>query len=77
MREAFKFPDKRTKIVFLNSMVLSVFRYCCPILIDCEVKTLDKLQTLLMKCTRPILGIKSFKMSTMAIMNDLKIITSH
>ena len=75
MREAFKFSDKRTKIVFLNSMVLSVFRYCCPILIDSEVKTIDKLQTLLMKCTRPILGIKSFKMSTMTIISELKILT--
>ena len=56
-------------------MVLSIFRYCSPILIDSEVKMLAKLQTLLMKCTRPILGIKSFKMSTMAIMNDLKILT--
>merc|ERR1712240_557991 len=75
MREAFKFSDKRTKVIFLNSMVLIIFRYCSPILIDSEVKTIDKLQTLLMKCTRPILGIKSFKMSTMTIMSELKILT--
>ena len=58
-------------------MVLSIFRYCSPILIDSEVKMLDKLQTLLMKCTRPILGIKSFKMSTLQIMAELKILTVH
>ena len=28
-----------------------------------------------MKCTRPILGIKSFKMSTMQIMTELRIMT--
>ena len=38
---------------------------------------IDKLQTLLMKCTRPILGIKSFKMSTLQIMTELKILTVH
>merc|ERR1712115_342707 len=77
MREAFKFSNKNTKIIFLNSMVISIFRYCSPILIDSEVKMIDKLQTLIMKCTRPILGIKSFKMSTLQIMTELKILTVH
>merc|ERR1712177_26996 len=77
MREAFKFSDKNTKISFLNSMVVSIFRYCSPILIDSEVKMLEKLQTLLMKCTRPILGIKSLKMSTLQIITELKILTVH
>ena len=36
---------------------------------------IEKLQILLMKCTQPILGIKSFKMSTMEIMSELKILT--
>ena len=36
---------------------------------------IEKLQTLLMKCTRLILGIKSFKMSTMEIMSELKILS--
>ena len=58
-------------------MVISIFRYCSPILIDSEVKMLDKLQTLLMKCTRPILGISSFKMSTLQIMAELRILTVH
>merc|ERR1712120_12067 len=48
-----------------------------PILIDSEVKILDKLQTLLMKCTRPILGFPSFKMSTLQIMAELRIQTVH
>merc|ERR1712081_2872 len=58
-------------------MVVSIFSYCSPILIDSEVKMMDKLQKLLMKCTRPILGIKSFKMSTLQIMAELKILTVH
>ena len=58
-------------------MVISVIRYCSPILIDCEVKVLDKLQTQLMKCTRPILGFTSFKLSTLQIMAELKIQTIH
>jgi len=57
MREAFGFSNRNSKIIFLKSMVISVIRYCSPILIDSEVKILDKLQTQLMKCTRPILGI--------------------
>ena len=77
MREAFSFSNKRSKIIFLKSMVISVIRYCSPILIDSEVKVLDKLQTQLMKCTRPILGITLFKMSTLQIMSELRIQTVH
>merc|ERR1712177_56202 len=77
MREAFGFSSKKSKTIFLKSMVISVIRYCSPILIDREVKVLDKLQTQLMKCTRPILGITSFKMSTLQIMAELRIQTVH
>ena len=38
---------------------------------------IDKLQTLLMKCSRSILGFKSYKMSTVAIMRELKMVTIH
>ena len=58
-------------------MVLSVIRYCSPLLVDSEAKLIDKLQTLLMKCTRPILGFKSYKLSTLQIMSDLRIQTVH
>ena len=77
MREAFNFSGKKSKIIFFKSMVLSVIRYCCPILIDSDAKMLSKLQTLLMKCTRPILGFQSFKMSTLQIMSELRIQTVH
>ena len=77
MREAFRFSNKNSKIIFLESIVISIIRYCSPVLIDSEVRMLDKLQTLLMKCTRPILGITSFKMSTLQIMAEIRIITVH
>merc|ERR1711889_40981 len=77
MREAFGFSNRNSKIIFLKSMVISIIRYCSPVLIDSEIKILDKLQTRLMKCTRPILGISSFKMSTLQIMAELRILTVH
>merc|ERR1712002_478183 len=77
MREAFSFSSKCSKTIFLKSRVISIIRYCSPILIDSEVKILDKLQTQLMKCTRPLLGISSFKMSTLQIMAELRILTVH
>merc|ERR1712240_844131 len=77
MREAFKFSNKKTKIIFFKSMVLSVIRYCSPLLVDSEAKLIDKLQTLLMKCTRPILGFQSYKLSTLQIMSELRIQTVH
>merc|ERR1711954_30905 len=77
MREAFKFSSKNSKIIFFKSMVLSVIRYCSPILVDSDAKLIDKLQTLLMKCTRPILGFQSYKMSTLQIMSGLRIQTVH
>merc|ERR1711954_1973 len=77
MREAFKFSSKKSKIIFFKSMVLSVIRYCSPLLVDSDAKLIDKLQTLLMKCTRPILGFKSYKLSTLQIMSELRIQTVH
>merc|ERR1711954_166735 len=77
MREAFNFSNKKSKIIFFKSMVLSVIRYCSPISIDSDAKLIDKLQTLLMKCTRPILGFHSYKMSTLQIMSELRIQTVH
>merc|ERR1711954_2013 len=77
MKEAFNFSSKKSKIIFVKSMVLSIIRYCSPILIDNDVKMIDKLQTLLMKCTRLILGFASFKMSTLQIMAELRIQTVH
>ena len=50
----FRFADKKTKIILMNALVISVFRYGCPLLINSNQKLISKLQTLLMKCTRHI-----------------------
>ena len=59
----------------MNALVISVFRYGCPLLINSNQKLISKLQTLLMKCTRHILGFNSYKMSTIAIIKELKFLT--
>ena len=55
----------------INSLIISVFRYCAPLLVDARCDMIAKLQTLLMKCTCVVLGFKSYKMSTIQIMNEL------
>ena len=61
----------------MNSLVVSIFRYCCPLLINSNVNLISKLQTQLLKCTWYILGFPSLKMSTIAIMNKLNFMTVH
>merc|ERR1712115_321862 len=56
----------------MNSLLVSIFRYCSPLLINSNLNLTAKLQTQLMKCTRYILGFESFKMSTIDIMIKLK-----
>ena len=75
LRGVFKFCDRRTKTILMNSLVISIFRYCCPILLNSNLSILSKLQTQLLKCTRYILGFESYKMSTISIMNELKFMT--
>ena len=73
----FIFSDYKTKLILTNSLIVSVIRYCCPLLIDSNVSMINRLQTLLMKCTRNVLGFKSYKMSTMKIMSTMKLLTIH
>ena len=77
LKEVFKFSEKRTKLILINSLVVSVFRYCCPLLIDSIVASINKLQTLLMKCTRYILGFNSYQMTIVNIMREHKLLTIH
>ena len=63
LKDIFAFSEKRTKVILMNSLVISIFPYCCPLLINSNINMISKLQTLLMKCTRYILGFKSSKMS--------------
>ena len=59
----------------MNSLVISIFHYCCPLLINSNCNQISRLQTLLMKCTRYILGFQSYKMSTLSIMKEIKMLT--
>ena len=77
LREVFKYAEYRTKIILMNSLVVSIFRYGCPLLIDSNAIIINKLQTLLMKCARQILGFKSYKMNTVNIMKEVKMLTVH
>ena len=61
----------------INSLIISVFQYCAPLLVDSKNEMVSKLQTLLMKCTRMVLGFSSYKMSTIQIMSELNLITIH
>ena len=63
--------------MIMNSIIISVFKYFCPILINSYVLLLNKLNTLLMKCTRPILGFQSYKWTTVSIMKTLGWVTFH
>ena len=59
LRHIFIYAEKRTKIILTNSLIVSIFRYCSPLLVDSKCEMISKLQTLFMKCTRMILGFKS------------------
>ena len=54
-----------------TSLILSIFRYGAPILIDSSKHQIQKLQSLLIKTTRPILGYHSYKLSTNQILAKL------
>ena len=61
----------------MNSVVMSVFKYACPIIIDANVSIHKKLNTLLLRCSRVILGFESYKWNTDKIMNKLGWYTYH
>ena len=71
LKRVFKFCTKRTKIILTNSIIISLFRYSAPILLDPSNKYISKLQKMLMKAARPILGFESYKWSTAKIMKQL------
>ena len=75
LSEIFKYCNIRTKIILTNSLIISIFRYASPLLINSNNNEINKLQVLLMKCSRPILGFSSYKMSTNKIMSQLKMLT--
>ena len=77
LKKILKYTNQRTSKMLINSIILSVFKYSCPILIDSNKNHINKLNTLLLKCTRPILGFSSYKLNTTTIMKKLKWNTIH
>ena len=75
LRQIFKYSTIRTKKILTSSIIISVFRYAAPILIDSNKAQVSKLQSLLLKCSRNILGFQSWKMSTIQIFKELNWLT--
>ena len=51
LKGIFLYCDIRTKTILMNSLVVSIFRYYSPLLINSNLNLTTKLQTQLMKCT--------------------------
>ena len=77
LRDVFKFCNIRSKLLLTNSLIMSIFRYGAPLLINANMAHVNKLHTLIMKNSRPILGINSYKFNTRTIMDKLKWCTMH
>ena len=71
IRKVLKYTNRRTSLMIMNSVIISVFKYACPIIIDANVCLHRKLNTLLLKCSRLILGFESYKWNTNKIMSNL------
>ena len=71
LNEIFQHSNIRTKLMLTNSIIISVIRYAAPILICSSNKLISKLQFLLMRCSRPILGFTSYKLSKQKIIGKL------
>ena len=59
LKNIFKYSSLRTKRILSTSIIISTFRYAAPLLIDSTQAQLRSLQTLLIRCTRPIFGFES------------------
>merc|ERR1712240_597215 len=64
LRKVTKYTNFRTSKIIITSIILSVFKYAAPIMINTDIRSLQKINTLLLKCTRPILGFQSYKWAT-------------
>ena len=53
-------------------MIVSVFTYCLPNMINMNAPSLSKLSVLWNRCMHNIIGIKSYKMTTTTIMKKLE-----
>ena len=61
LKKVFKYTNKRTAKMLTDSIIISVFKYGAPLLTNCNYRVLQKMNTLLLKCSTPILGFNSYK----------------
>merc|ERR1712240_569579 len=71
IRKVTKYTKFRTSKIIITSIIMSVFKYAAPIMVNTDIRSLQKINTLLLKCTTPILGFDSYKWSTNKIMNKI------
>ena len=76
LKEIFKYANFHNNLILNNSLNIRVIGYYSLILFSSSNNLILKLQVLLMKCSCPILGYKSFKFSTQKFMNQLKWLTA-
>ena len=75
LKKVTKFADMRTSKMIANSIILSVFKYSCPLMINSDIIIINKISSLLLKCSRPLLGFISYKWNTSTIMKKLGWVT--
>ena len=74
LKEVFKFARRRTKLILMNSFIISIFYYCCPLQVGSNCNMITKKETLLIKHTCCIYGYRAYKKSTISIMRELEIL---
>ena len=67
-----KYSDHKTRKILYESIIISVFRYCCETLIDSRARNLNILNVLLSKCAHNVIGFRSYKMNLSSIYKELK-----
>jgi len=66
-----KYASYKTRKILYESIILSVFRYCCENLIDEKARHINVLNVLFNKCAHRVIGFRSYKMTTSSILKEL------
>ena len=72
-----KYTNVKTSLIMYNSLIISIFTYCAHNMINSNFKQLNKLNVLLNKCSHKILGITSYKLNMITILNQLNWLSYH
>lgn len=77
LKEVIRYTNKRKSEMLMISIIISVIKHLCLILINSNILLMNKLNSLLINCTGPIQGIDSYKWNTTTIMNKGQWTTLH